>query len=57
MDNLLSNIVYSADGSVVDLVLVNGKIVYERARDYDRFRERAVRLGEELSDFIQRFIS
>jgi len=55
-DNLLSNIVYSVDGSSVDLVLVNGRLIYEKSRDYYALRERAVRLGKEINEFIGRFL-
>ena len=55
-DNILSNIVYSADGSDVDMVIVNSKIVYDRSRDYWVFRERARKIGEKLNDFIRKFL-
>jgi cytosine/adenosine deaminase-related metal-dependent hydrolase len=55
-DNLLSNIVYSVDGSSVDLVLVNGRLIYEKSRDYYALREWAVRLGKEINEFIGRFL-
>ncbi|GAB6944812.1 amidohydrolase [Vulcanisaeta sp. JCM 14467] len=55
-DNLLSNIVYSADGSDVDMVIVNGRIVYDKSRDYWVFRERAREIGERLNDFIRKFL-
>ncbi|ADN51127.1 amidohydrolase [Vulcanisaeta distributa] len=56
LDNILSNIVYSADGSDVDMVIVNGKIIYDKSRDYQAFRERARRISERLNDFIGKFI-
>lgn len=55
-DNLLSNIVYSVDGSDVSTVIVNGRIIYDRDRDYYALRDRVVKIGEELNDFIQRFL-
>ena len=55
-DNILSNIVYSADGSDVSTVIVNGRIIYDRDRDYYALRDRAVKIGEKLNDFIQRFL-
>ncbi|MGC8543002.1 MAG: amidohydrolase [Vulcanisaeta sp.] len=55
-DNLLSNIVYSADGSDVDLVMVNGKVIYEKSRDYYALKERVKTISEDLNDFIQRFL-
>ncbi|BDR91349.1 amidohydrolase [Vulcanisaeta souniana] len=55
-DNILSNIVYSADGSDVSMSMVNGRIIYDRDRDYELLRNRAVKIGEKLNDFIQRFL-
>ncbi|GAB6946410.1 amidohydrolase [Vulcanisaeta sp. JCM 16161] len=55
-DNILSNIVYSADGSDVDMVIVDGKVIYDRSRDYPVLRERARNIGERLNDFIRKFL-
>ncbi|ADY00416.1 amidohydrolase [Vulcanisaeta moutnovskia 768-28] len=55
-DNILSNIVYSADGSDVDIVIVNGRIIYDKSRDYQVLRERARRIGERLNDFTRKFL-
>ncbi|WP_243678409.1 amidohydrolase [Vulcanisaeta distributa] len=55
-DNILSNIVYSADGSDVDMVIVNGKVIYDRSRDYQVLKERARKIGERLNDFISKFL-
>lgn len=55
-DNILSNIVYSADGSDVDMVIVNGKVIYDKSRDYWALKERARIIGERLNDFIKKFL-
>lgn len=56
VDNILSNIVYSADGSDVDMVIVDGRVIYDRSRDYGTFRERARAIGERLNEFIGKFL-
>ncbi len=57
MDNVVSNIVYAATGRDVAMTIVNGKIVYDRERDYEKWKERCSRIADELNKFIQKFIS
>ena len=53
-DNLISNIVYSAIGTNVEITIVNGKIVYDsRNREQiERIREEIKRIGEKINEFI-----
>lgn len=56
LDNLVSNIVYSATGSDVMAMIVNGKIIYDKGRDYERLIEKSIRISEKMNDFMVRFI-
>ncbi len=56
MDNVLSNIVYAATGRDVAMTIVNGKIVYDRERDYAKWKERCQYISSELNKFIEKFI-
>jgi len=55
-DNLISNIVYSATGRDVSMVIIDGRVVYDRERDLERWRERAREIREELNRFIEKFV-
>lgn len=55
-DNLISNIVYSATGRDVSMVIVNGKVVYDRERDLERWRKRVLEIRDELNSFIEKFV-
>ncbi len=55
-DNLLSNIVYSANGSDTMLVIINGDVKFDRERDEARFRERALEIAKRLNEFITRYV-
>ena len=43
---------YSMDGSMVKMVMVNGRVVYDRSRDYERFVERARSIEEEVNGWL-----
>ncbi len=55
VDNLVSNIVYAATGRDVAMTIINGKVVYDRDRDYTRFKERVTELSRYLNQFISKF--
>ncbi len=55
-DNIISNIVYSATGSDVVTTIVNGRVVYDRDADYERFVNRALELSESINEFMSRFL-
>ncbi len=55
-DNIISNIVYSATGKDVKMVIIDGKIVYDRDRDYLSWRDKIVKISEKINEFIQKFI-
>ncbi|MFB6470177.1 MAG: amidohydrolase [Vulcanisaeta sp. AZ3] len=55
-DNLVSALVYSAVGNNVKMVIANGRVIYDRDRDYEKFVDRALSISERLNDFIRRFI-
>ena len=50
--NLVSNLVYSADGSVVDTTIVNGKVLVRqgKAEGADRVIEEAAKRAYKLID-------
>ncbi len=55
-DNLVSNIVYSATGRDVASVIINGKIVYDRERDYEKWYQNIINIREKLNKFIEQFV-
>ncbi len=55
IDNLASNIVYAATGRDVVMTIVDGKIIYEKERDYPKFRQRIAELSNYLNKFIAKF--
>jgi len=55
-DNLISNVVYAATGRDVVTTIVNGKIVYDRERDGEKFRRKVSELSEYLNKFISKFL-
>jgi len=55
-DNLISNIVYSATGRDVKYVIVNGKLVYDRDRDFEKWKCRAREISEKINEFIRKFL-
>jgi len=56
LDNVVSNIVYAATGRDVVMTIVNGRIVYWRDRDNEKFRKRALELSEDLNKFMAKFL-
>lgn len=51
-DNLISNIVYTATGRDVDTVIISGKIVYQKEKDYEKVREKILEISQKLNQFI-----
>lgn len=56
LDNVVSNIVYSATGSDVKGVIVNGKLIYDKKEDYEKLIDRSLKISEKINNFIVRFI-
>lgn len=55
-DNLLSNLVYSATGNEIEIVIINGKIIYNKKQDLEKWIEKSQEISEKLNNFISKFI-
>lgn len=55
IDNIESTLVYAATGREVKYTIVAGKIVYDRQRDWERWRRRAAIIARDLNRFIERY--